>query len=77
MLGPLRELRFLGLADNLLENVAASVVSLPNLQALDLASNQLTSIPAGAYLHSLECLDIRNNKITDFPSTVRHFLSLR
>lgn len=75
VLSPLRELRFLGLADNLLESVAGSVVSLPNLQALDLASNQLSSIPAGPYLSSMECLDIRNNKMTEFPLAVRDLSS--
>eukprot|EP00884_Botryococcus_braunii_P000612 jgi/Botrbrau1/10551/Bobra.7_1s0027.1 len=76
-LGPLRELRFLSLADNLLERVAPSIASLPSLLALDLACNQISHIPSGPYLGVLECLDLRGNRLTEFPRELREATELR
>ena len=67
------QLRRLDLSHNLLETVQASLLSMPNLEYLNLSYNHLKELPeTGSWSPQLLSLDLTKNSLHTLPSSIQH-----
>ena len=67
------QLRRLDLSQNILENVSADLIALPNLEYLSLGHNRLKDLPETAnWSRSLLSLDLSDNLLTTLPQGIQH-----
>lgn len=75
--GKIVGLEHLGLGENEISEVPASLGTLSCLRSLDLRGNQLASLPVSLSKLQLDALDLSNNRLEAFPAWLTEMKSLR